>query len=68
MLHGGLDEVGQVDPQPGEDVELAGEESRLGHADSLRVAAEGAREALSSELDRPDALGHIRAVVAGGAA
>ena len=61
LLRFGLEEVGQVDPQPGEDVELAAEESRLGHADSLRVAAEGAREALSSELDQPDALGAVAA-------
>ncbi len=61
LLRFGLEEVGQVDPQPGEDVELAAEESRLGHADSLRVAAEGAREALSSDLDSPDALGAVAA-------
>ncbi|WP_432479916.1 DNA repair protein RecN [Nocardioides sp. GXQ0305] len=61
LLRFGLDEVTQVAPQPGEDVELAAEEARLGHADSLRVAAEGAREALSSELDRPDALGAVAA-------
>jgi DNA repair protein RecN (Recombination protein N) len=61
LLRFGLDEVGQVAPQPGEDAELAAEEARLGHADSLRVAAEGAREALSSELDRPDALGAVAA-------
>ena len=61
LLRFGLDEVGQVDPQPGEDVELAAEEARLGHADSLRVAAEVAREGLSSELDRPDALGAVAA-------
>ena len=61
LLRFGLDEVGQVDPQPGEDGELAAEEARLGHADSLRVAAEGARESLSSELDQPDALGAVAA-------
>jgi len=57
LLRFGLEEVGAVSPQPGEDVQLAAEEARLGHADSLRVAAEGAREALSSDLDQPDALG-----------
>jgi len=61
LLRFGLDEVGQVDPQPGEDDELAAEEARLGHADSLRVAAEAAREALSSELDHPDALAAVAA-------
>ncbi|CAM3750663.1 DNA repair protein RecN [Nocardioides zeicaulis] len=53
----GLGEVEAVDPRPGEDVELAAEETRLGFADTLRVAAEQAREALSSEEGAPDALG-----------
>ncbi len=35
---------------------LAGEESRLGFADTLRTAAEQAREALSSDGEQPDAL------------
>ena len=41
---------------PGEDAELAAEETRLGFADTLRTAAETAREALSSEEGAPDAL------------
>ena len=49
-------EIEAVDPQPGEDAALAAEESRLGFADTLRTAAEQAREALSSEQDQPDAL------------
>ncbi len=61
LLRFGLDEVAEVGPEPGEDTALAGEEARLGHADALRVAAEGARESLSSELDRPDALGAVAA-------
>jgi DNA repair protein RecN (Recombination protein N) len=61
LLRFGLDEIGAVAPGSGEDTELAAEEARLGHADTLRVAAEGAREALSSELDRPDALGAVAA-------
>ncbi len=48
-------------PQPGEDAELAAEEARLGHADTLRGAAEQAREALSSEHGSPDALGAVAA-------
>ncbi len=43
-------------PEPGEDATLAAEESRLGFADTLRTAAEQAREALSSEQGDPDAL------------
>ncbi len=61
LLRFGLEEVGAVEPQPGEDVALAAEEARLGFADTLRSAAEQAREALSSEDDRPDALGAVSA-------
>jgi DNA repair protein RecN (Recombination protein N) len=61
LLRFGVEEVEAVAPQPGEDVELAAEESRLGHADTLRGAAEQAREALSSEHGSPDALGAVAA-------
>src|SRR3954469_16784161 len=56
LLRFGLDEIAAVEPLPGEDLELAAEEARLGFADTLRAAAERAREALSSELGEPDAL------------
>ncbi|KQV70114.1 DNA repair protein RecN [Nocardioides sp. Root122] len=56
QLRFGLDEVEAVDPQPGEDAELASEETRLGFADTLRTAAEQAREALSSDEGAVDAL------------
>ncbi len=56
QLRFGLAEVDAVDPKPGEDEELAAEEARLGHAESLRSAAETAREALSSDSGGPDAL------------
>jgi len=56
LLRFGLGEIGAVSPLPGEDAELAAEEARLGHADTLRTAAEQAREALSSEEGSPDAL------------
>jgi DNA repair protein RecN (Recombination protein N) len=61
LLRFGLGEIEAVSPTPGEDSGLAAEETRLGYADALRVAAEQAREALSSELDRPDALGAVAA-------
>ncbi|HWI44048.1 MAG TPA: DNA repair protein RecN [Nocardioides sp.] len=61
LLRFGVEEVAAVSPQPGEDTELAAEESRLGHADTLRLAAEQAREALSSEQGSPDALGAVAA-------
>ena len=57
QLRFGLGEVEAVDPRPGEDAELAAEETRLGFADTLRTAAEQAREALSSDEGAPDALG-----------
>ena len=55
-LRFGLGEVEAVDPHPGEDAELAAEETRLGFADTLRTAAETARESLSSEEGAPDSL------------
>lgn len=61
VLRFGVDEIEAVAPQPGEDVELAAEEQRLGHADTLRGAAEQAREALSSEHGSPDALAAVSA-------
>ncbi len=61
LLRFGLGEVEAVAPVVGEDVELAAEESRLGFADTLRTAAEQAREALSAEHGGPDALGAVGA-------
>ncbi|WP_253776475.1 DNA repair protein RecN [Nonomuraea roseoviolacea] len=46
LLRFGLEEIEKVDPKPGEDVELRGEEERLSHADALRGAATGAHAAL----------------------
>lgn len=56
LLRFGLGEIEAVEPQLGEDAALAAEEARLGFADTLRTAAEQAREALSSEQGAPDAL------------
>ncbi len=61
VLRLGLAEIEAAAPQPGEDVALAHEEARLGFADTLRSAAELAREALSSDGDNPDALGTLAA-------
>ena len=57
LLRFGLGEIDDVAPAAGEDAELAAEEARLGHADTLRLAAESAHEALSGDGDQPDALG-----------
>jgi DNA repair protein RecN (Recombination protein N) len=61
LLRFGLGEIEAVAPQPGEDLSLAEEERRLGHADTLRTAAESAREALSSDEGNPDALAAVAA-------
>jgi DNA repair protein RecN (Recombination protein N) len=61
VLRLGLAEVQAAAPEPGEDVRLAREEERLGFADTLRAAAEAAREALSSDRDAPDGLGTVGA-------
>lgn len=56
LLRFGLGEIEALAPTAGEEDALAAEESRLGFADTLRTAAEQAREALSSEQGDPDAL------------
>ncbi len=61
LLRFGLDEIAAVSPESGEDVELAALEARLGNADTLRTAAEQAREALSAESGHPDALSALAA-------
>jgi DNA repair protein RecN (Recombination protein N) len=60
LLRLGLEEVESVDPRSGEDVALSAEEGRLGFADTLRNAAEQARELLSAE-EGPDALSTVSA-------
>ena len=61
LLRFGLGEIEAVAPEAGEDATLAEEEQRLGHADSLRTAAESARAALSSDDGAPDALAAVAA-------
>ena len=61
LLRFGLEEIEKVDPQPGEDHELATEESRLGFADTLRTAAEQARDGARPPTTAPDALGMVAA-------
>jgi DNA repair protein RecN (Recombination protein N) len=56
LLRFGLGEIEELDPVAGEDVALAADEARLGFADTLRTAAEQAREALSSDSGGADAL------------
>jgi DNA repair protein RecN (Recombination protein N) len=61
LLRFGVGEIEVVSPEPGEDASLAEEEQRLGHADTLRTAAESARAALSSDEGAPDALAAVAA-------
>jgi DNA repair protein RecN (Recombination protein N) len=61
LLRFGLGEIEAVSPEPGEEDSLAEEERRLGHADTLRTAAESARAVLSSDDGQPDALAAVAA-------
>lgn len=54
LLRLGLAEVERVDPQPGEDVELRAEATRLSHAEELRSAATTAHTAVAGDPDAPD--------------
>ncbi|HEX8498705.1 MAG TPA: DNA repair protein RecN [Actinomycetales bacterium] len=61
LLRLGLEEVEAVDPQPGEDLALREEDTRLGNSDALRAAAETAHAAVQSgvhggELEGADAV------------
>lgn len=61
LLSFGLNEIDAVDPQPGEDVELAAQAARLQAVDDLRQLALRADQAISGsaegDLDDPGAVG-----------
>ncbi len=63
LLRHGLGEIEAVDPQAGEDAELAEQIKRLAAADELRAAATAAHEAVSGaadgDPDSPGALGLV---------
>ena len=61
LIRDAVIELEAADPQPGEDVLLLEQSERLTHIEDLRVAANTAHEALSSEYfgDASDALGLI---------
>lgn len=64
LLRLGLAEIAQVEPEPGEDVELGAEERRLAHSDGLRQAAVSAHACLTADdtaVDAVDALGLVAA-------
>ncbi|MFK4069123.1 DNA repair protein RecN [Streptomyces sp. NPDC029674] len=54
LLRFGLDEIAGVEPRPGEDVELAAEAERLGHAEALASAATAAHAALAGNPEDPE--------------
>jgi DNA repair protein RecN (Recombination protein N) len=56
-LRTGLAEIAAVEPQPGEDTQLALEAGKLAHADALRLAARAAHLALAGDPDDPAADG-----------
>lgn len=55
-LRAAIADIEAVDPQPGEDTELAQRADRLANAEELRLAAATAHAALSNEDDIPDVL------------
>ncbi|MFE0601850.1 DNA repair protein RecN [Streptomyces sp. NPDC058892] len=56
LLRFGLDEIAAVEPVAGEDVELAAEAERLGHAEALAQAAQAAHAALAGNPEDPEAI------------
>ncbi|WP_255955783.1 DNA repair protein RecN [Streptomyces odontomachi] len=56
MLRFGLDEIAAVEPRAGEDVELAAEAERLGHAEALASAAAAAHVALAGNPEDPESV------------
>ncbi|MEU5052145.1 DNA repair protein RecN [Streptomyces sp. NPDC021096] len=64
LLRFGLDEIAATEPLPGEDVELAAEAERLGHAEALASAATVAHAALAGDPEDPEGV-DARTLVAG---
>ncbi|WP_031511107.1 DNA repair protein RecN [Streptomyces megasporus] len=64
LLRFGLEEIAAAEPRPGEDVELAAEAERLGHAEALASAAATAHGALVGDPADPEAV-DAGALVAG---
>ncbi|WP_018549307.1 DNA repair protein RecN [Streptomyces sp. LaPpAH-108] len=56
LLRFGLDEIAAVEPRAGEDVELAEEAERLGHAEALSSAATAAHAALAGNPEDPEGI------------
>ncbi|MEU8586423.1 DNA repair protein RecN [Streptomyces sp. NPDC048664] len=56
LLRFGLDEIAAVEPRTGEDLELAEEAERLGHAEALASAATAAHAALAGNPEDPESI------------
>ncbi|MFE3830385.1 DNA repair protein RecN [Streptomyces sp. NPDC059092] len=56
LLRFGLTEIESVEPRAGEDLELAAEAERLGHAEALASAASLAHAALAGNPEDPEAI------------
>jgi DNA repair protein RecN (Recombination protein N) len=54
-----VEEFDRIDPQPGELDEVVSKSARLTHTEELRQAVAKAHEALSSEVDAPEAVGLV---------
>jgi DNA repair protein RecN (Recombination protein N) len=63
LLRHGLAEIAAVDPQPGEDLELAALAERLAHADALRLAAQSAHDLLCGDPVSADAGADVAALL-----
>ncbi|MFB7374427.1 DNA repair protein RecN [Streptomyces sp. NPDC056222] len=68
LLRFGLGEIEAVEPLAGEDVELAAEAERLGHAEALASAAALAHGALAGQPEDPEAVDATTLVAGAGRA
>ena len=64
VLRAGVAEIEQVDPQPGEDTELAALADRLTHAEDLRIGTAVAAAHLAGDESAPDAAGDVLTALA----
>ncbi|MFK4226839.1 DNA repair protein RecN [Streptomyces sp. NPDC019890] len=68
LLRFGLNEIAGVEPRGGEDVELAAEAERLGHAEALASAASVAHAALAGNPEDPEGVDATTLVAGAGRA
>ncbi|MFD5427094.1 DNA repair protein RecN [Streptomyces sp. NPDC127084] len=68
LLRFGLNEIAGVEPREGEDVELAAEAERLGHAEALASAASVAHAALAGNPEDPESVDATTLVAGAGRA